>query len=77
MALHTKVNVIRSTGSREEEFKGLGMYGHGGHLGYITNIISNIFFSSYLKAYMHIFVKKVQWFVRPKDQWSCKRSSDI
>ena len=33
------------------------IYGHGGHLGHVTSIMSSDFFSLYLKAFIKIFVQ--------------------
>ena len=42
--LHTKFRGNRSTGSRVEDFYGLfTIYGHGGHLGHVTSIMSSVF----------------------------------
>ena len=39
--LHTKFRGNRTTGTREEDFlRVLTIYGHGGHLGHMTSIIS-------------------------------------
>ena len=39
--LHTKFRGNRPAGSGEEDFKGfLHIYGHGGHLGHVTSIMS-------------------------------------
>ena len=40
------------------------MYGPGGHLGHVTSIISEIFISMYLKAYIQNLAKTAQWFLR-------------
>ena len=37
--LHTKIRGNQSAGSREEDFLSVfTIYGHGGHLGHVTNI---------------------------------------
>ena len=42
--LHTKFRVNRPAGSGEEHFKGFfTIYGHGGHLGHVTSIMSSDF----------------------------------
>ena len=42
--LHTKFCGNRSAGSGEEDFqRGFTIYGHGGHLGHVTSIISSDF----------------------------------
>ena len=41
---HTKFRGNRPTGFREEDFKRVfTIYGHGGHLGHVTSIISSDF----------------------------------
>ena len=39
LMLHTKFRGNQPAGSREEDFEGFSIYGHGGHLGHVTNII--------------------------------------
>ena len=52
--LHTKFHGNRSTGSREEDFKGFfTIYGHGCHLGHVTSIMS-INFHFLLPESLHI-----------------------
>ena len=42
--LHTKFRGNRFSGSGEEDFlKGFTIYGHGGHLGHVTSIMSSDF----------------------------------
>ena len=42
--LHTKFRGNRSAGSGEEDFKRtFTLYGHGGHLGHVTSIMSSDF----------------------------------
>ena len=42
--LHTKFRGNRSAGSGEEDFKRtFTIYGHGGHLGHVTSIMSSDF----------------------------------
>ena len=42
--LHTKFRENRPAGSGEEDFKSvLTIYGHGGHLGHVTSIMSSNF----------------------------------
>ena len=51
--LHTKFRENWPAYSGEEDFfKVFTIYGHGGHLGHVTSIISKIFISMYLKAYI-------------------------
>ena len=38
--LHTKFRGNRPAGSGEEDFKCFTIYGHGGHLGHVTSIMS-------------------------------------
>ena len=43
--LHTKFRENRPAGSGEEDFfKGFAIYGHGGHLGHVTSIMSSDFY---------------------------------
>ena len=43
--LHTKFRGNRPAGSREEDFERVfTIYGHGGHLGHVTSIMSSDFF---------------------------------
>ena len=43
--LHTNFNENRSYGSGEEDFLSVfNIYGHGGHLGHVTSIMSLIFY---------------------------------
>ena len=43
--LHTKFHGNQSAGSGEEYFiKGFTIYGHGGHLGHVTRIMSSDFY---------------------------------
>ena len=63
--LHTKFCENWPAGSGEEDFfKGFTIYGHGGHLGHVTSIISNIFISMYLKAYIQNWFKMARWILR-------------
>ena len=41
-------------------FQGFTIYGHGGHLGHVTSIISKIFISMYLNAYIQNLVQNGQ-----------------
>ena len=42
--LHTKFSGNRLAGSRDEDFLGFfTVYGCGGHLGHVTNIMSSVF----------------------------------
>ena len=42
--LHTKFRGNRPAGSGEEDFKGFfTIYGHGGHIGHVTSIMSSDF----------------------------------
>ena len=55
--LHTKFRENWPAGSGEDFFKVFTIYGHGGHLGHVTSIKSNIFNSMYLKAYIQNLVQ--------------------
>ena len=56
--LHIKFRENWPAGSGEEDFfKVYTIYGHGGHLGHVTSIISEIFISMYLKAYIQNLVQ--------------------
>ena len=45
------------TGTREEDFlKGFTIYGHGGHLGHVTNIKSTNFYFLFLKTFIQNLV---------------------
>ena len=35
--LHIKFHGYRPAGSRDEDFEGFAIYGHGGHLGNVTS----------------------------------------
>ena len=49
--LHTKFRENWPAGSGEEDFSMVfTIFGHGGHLGHVTSIISTIFISMNLKA---------------------------
>ena len=49
--LHTKFRKYRPAGSGEEGFRRvLTIYGHGGHLGQVTRIISTHFYFHVLKC---------------------------
>ena len=51
--LHAKFRENLPAGSGEEDFSRVfTIYGHGGHLGHVTIIISTIFISMNLKAYI-------------------------
>ena len=52
--LHTKFRANWPAGSGEEDFlKGFTVYGHGGHLGHVTQMPRTNFRSSYLRR-LHI-----------------------
>ena len=56
--IHTKFLGNQPKGSRERYFqKVLNIYGHGGHLGHLTSIISTNFIFIYLKDYIQKLVK--------------------
>ena len=51
--LHTKFRGNLPAGSREEDFWPVfTIYGHGGHLGHVTSIMSSDFYSLYLRAFI-------------------------
>ena len=60
--LHTKFHGKRPAGSGEEDFyRVFTIYGHGGHLGHVTSIMSLDFqISLYLKAYIKIWFRSVK-----------------
>ena len=54
--LHTKFHGNQPAGSREEKFlRVFTIYGHSGHLGHVTSIISTNF---------TIWLKMAKWFLR-------------
>ena len=56
--LHTKFPGNQSTGSGEEDFLMVfNIYGHGGHLGHVTSIMSSDLRFSYLKAFIKSLVQ--------------------
>ena len=56
--LHTKFCENWPAYSGKEDFiKVFTIYGHAGHLGYVTSIISKIFISMYIKAYIQNLVQ--------------------
>ena len=57
--LHTEFRENQSAGSRGEDFlRVFTIYGHGGHLGHVINIIlMDCFISMYLNAYIQNLVK--------------------
>ena len=42
--LHTKFNGNQPAGSKEDFYRVFTIYGHGGHLGHVTSIISSDFY---------------------------------
>ena len=57
--LRTKFRGNQSAGSGEEDcLKGFSIYGHGGHIDYLTSIISTQLISMSLKAYIQNLVNK-------------------
>ena len=54
--LHTKFRGNRPAGSEEYFCRGFTIYGHVGHLGHVTRIISTLLISMYLKAYIQNLV---------------------
>ena len=67
--LHTKFRGNWPAGSGEEDFKRVfTIYGHGGHLGHVTSIMSSYFHfleKKFLKGFYNI------WAWRPS--WSCNQ----
>ena len=55
--LHTKFRGNRPAGSGEDFIRIFPIYGHGGHLGHVTNIMSSDFISLYLKAFIKNLVQ--------------------
>ena len=56
--LHAKFRGNRPAGSGEEDFKrDFTIYGHGGHLGRVTSIMSSDFISLKLKAFIKNLVQ--------------------
>ena len=51
--LHTKFQGHRSIGSGEDNFKVFTMYGHGGHVGHVTQLIC-INLHSYFPSSFHM-----------------------
>ena len=50
--LHTKFRRNRPAGSREEDFQRVfAIYGHGGHLGHVTSIMSSDFHFLVLESF--------------------------
>ena len=57
--LHTMYRGNPPTGTTEEKCCGvLTKYGRGGHLGYVSSIMSSNFLSLYLKAFIQNLVQK-------------------
>ena len=55
--LHTKFRGNRSAGSGEEDFQRVfTIYGHGGHLGHVTSIMSSmtLTFNTYKPSYIEL-----------------------
>ena len=55
--LHIKFCRNRPTDSREDLLRVFTIYGHSGHLGHVTSIMSSDFISLYLKAFIHNLVQ--------------------
>ena len=64
--LHTKFRGNRPVGSREEDLlRVFNIYGHGGHLGHVTSIISTNFIFHVPKSLLTKFgLKTAKWFLR-------------
>ena len=56
--LHTKFRGNRPASSREEDFyRVFTIYGHGGHLGHVTSIMSSDFHFLVLEAFIQSWVQ--------------------
>ena len=56
--LHTRFRGYRPAGSGEEDFQRVfTIYGHGGHHGHVTSIMSSNFISLYMKAFIQSLVQ--------------------
>ena len=56
--LHTNFRENPPTSSGEDDFRRVfTIYGHGGHLGHVTSIMSSDFISLYLKAFIQNLVQ--------------------
>ena len=63
--LHTKFRGNQHAGSGVEDFLIVfTIYGHGGHLGHVTSIISSIFHFHVPKSLHKKLAKTAQWFLR-------------
>ena len=49
--LHTKFRGNRPAGSREDVYRVFTIYGHGGHLGHVTSIMSSDFHFLVLESF--------------------------
>ena len=49
--LHTKFRGNRPGGSREDVYRVFTIYGHGGHLGHVTSIMSSDFHFLVLESF--------------------------
>ena len=62
---HTKFQDHRSIASGEEDFfKVFTIYGHGGHVGQVTQLICIIFFPFYLELLYELLFQMTQLFLR-------------
>ena len=55
--LHTKFRGNQPSGSGEDLLKGFTIYGHGGHLGHVTSIMSSDFYFLVLESFLTKFVQ--------------------
>ena len=62
--LHTKFQGHRSGGSGEDFFKVFTIYGHGSHVGYVTQLICINFLSISLKLSCELWFQIAQLFLR-------------
>ena len=63
--LHTRFHGNQPAGSGEEDFlRVFTIYGHGGHLCHVTSIMSSGFISLSLKAFIKIWFRLAQYFLR-------------
>ena len=53
--LHTKFRGNRPAGSREDFIRVFTIYGHGGHLGHVTSIMSSDFYFLVLESFHRKF----------------------
>ena len=68
--LHTKFHGNPSNGSGEDFRRVFNIYGHGGHLGHVTSIMSLNF--NFLVPYLtyKIWFKMAHWFLKKKNSFN-------